>query len=614
MYIVLHVFYLLSSKEAQKYRKHTDLQNLTGKSYRLIVFVNFEAFMSINRGIFLLIICYSTITNSMAQGAYLSVNADYQHWIDRYEVKSGRVYPQLFTSVKPYRRQAVVQMIDSMEADGLFLSSVDHFNARFIRNDSWEWAGIDGNESERPLFKHFYRVKSDFYHVDKPELDLHVNPVIYFGLGSDNQRDDLLFFNTRGIELRGMIDKKVGFYTYLSENQARLPFYTEYFAEDASNRNMVVPGEGLWKRFKGDGVDFLQARGYITFDPTKSINLQLGHDQFFTGNGYRSLIFSNFAPPAFFVKADVKVWKFNYRWMIRQHVADIISNRGGATNANKDRYPENFFAYHHLSLNIGKKFNIGLFESVIFSPRDTSSSKSFELGYLNPLIFYRAVEHQNGSADNILLGMDFKWNFIKHFSFYGQIVLDEFVLSNALEGNGWGGNKFAYQAGLKYVDVLGVNNLDLQVETNIVRPYTYAYSRQYGSYTHYRQALAHPMGANFYEFVGVVRYQPLPKLNLVGKSFFIRTGRDDETTNWGGNLMRLNAPRTNTFGNTIAQGVRNDILLIDFTASYHLKHNLFVDLRYILRDSKSEVAAFNNKTNISSVALRWNIAQRSYDF
>jgi hypothetical protein len=194
------------------------------------------------------------------------------------------------------------------------------------------------------------------------------------------------------------------------------------------------------------------------------------------------------------------------------------------------------------------------------------------------------------------------------------LFLAEFVLNNVLEGNGWGGNKFAYQAGLKYVDVLGVSNLDLQVETNIVRPYTYAYSRQYGSYSHYRQALAHPLGANFYEFIGIVRYQPLPKLNLIGKSFFIQTGRDDATTNWGSNILVLNAPRTNTFGNTIAQGVRNNINLIDFTASYHLKHNLFVEVRYINRNSKSDEPAFNNKTNISSLALRWNIAQRSYDF
>lgn len=590
------------------------MQNLIIKSSGPGLFLNFGAFMSISRPFFLLFIVSAFSLEALAQSAYLSVNGDYHHWIDRYEIKSGKIYPHVFTSVKPYRRQSVIQMLDSMEQDGLFQSGADKFNLQFIRNDSWEWAGKSDNESQKPIFKHFYRVKSDFYHVEKEEFDLHVNPVIYFMAGSDDFREDPLYINTRGVELRGMVDGKIGFYSFLSENQARLPYYTEYYAEGGNRLNMVVPGEGLWKRFKGDGVDFLQARGYITFDPTKSINLQLGHDRFFTGNGYRSLILSDFAPPAFFVKSDVKVWKFNYRWMIQQHIADAYSNRTGSIARGKERYPEKYFAYHHLSLNLGKRLNIGLFEAVVFSPRDSLNSTTFEMGYLNPIIFFRAVEHNNGSADNIMLGLDMKWNFAKGFSFYGQWVLDEFVLENALERNGWWANKFAYQAGIKAVDVAGISNLDLQAETNIVRPYTYSHTVGYAHFSHFRQPLTHPMGANFYEMIGILRYQPLPRLNIVAKGFAIRTGRDEPGRNWGGNILKEGRTRPMPFGNTIAQGIRNDIYTVDVTASYHLKHNLFFDLRYIMRDSRSDAAAFNNKTNISSVAIRWNIAQRSYDF
>jgi hypothetical protein len=45
-----------------------------------------------------------------------------------------------------------------------------------------------------------------------------------------------------------------------------------------------------------------------------------------------------------------------------------------------------------------------------------------------------------------------------------------------------------------------------------------------------------------------------------------------------------------------------------------LKHNVFIDATYILRDSRSPVDAYNTKTTITSVALRWNIAQRHYEF
>mgnify|MGYP006208617631 CR=1 FL=1 len=203
-------------------------------------------------------------------------------------------------------------------------------------------------------------------------------------------------------------------------------------------------------------MDFLQARGYITFEATKSINLQFGHDRFFIGNGYRSLILSDFAPPSLFLKGNVKVWKLNYLFLLNQMTADNRIPRGTGDQG----YPNKFVALHHLSLNIGSKLNIGVFESVVFSPDDSLNTDHFRLEYLNPIIFYRAIEQQNGSSDNVMLGFDFKYNAARHLSFYGQFVLDEFVIDNIRAGNGWWANKFAVQAGGKYIDAFGVSNLD----------------------------------------------------------------------------------------------------------------------------------------------------------
>src|SRR5690606_8607867 len=229
----------------------------------------------------------------------------------------------------------------------------------------------------------------------------------------------------------------------------------------------VVPHEGFWKRYKdGAGVDFLQARGYIAFQATKHIDFQFGHDRFFIGNGYRSLIFSDYAPPALFLKGNVKVWKLNYLFLLNQMTADRVRAGGGG-------YPNKFVALHHLSMNIGSKFNLGVFESVIFSPDDPSGVDNFRLEYLNPIIFYRAIEQQNGSSDNVMLGFDFKWNALRKLSFYGQFLLDEFVIDHIREGDGWWANKFGVQLGGKYVDAFAVPNLDLQAELNMVRPYTY---------------------------------------------------------------------------------------------------------------------------------------------
>ncbi|MEQ9591108.1 MAG: hypothetical protein RLN86_00840 [Cyclobacteriaceae bacterium] len=545
----------------------------------------------------------------LAQSTNAPLNDDYYHWIDRYEIKAGRIAPEIFTGVKPYKRDALVAFIDSVDRkDNVFTSKSDQFNKTYLRNDSWEWSRSGESDSRKPILKHLYKKKSDLVHADLPEFDIHVNPVLYFEYGADSRQDEPLFINTRGVEIRGMIDRKVGFYTYLTDNQARLPFYVQ----QGIAQNPVIPHEGFWKDFKSNGVDFFQARAYIDFSLSKHIYMQFGHDRTFIGNGYRSLIFSDYSPPSLFLRTNVKVWKLNYLFQLNRVTADAFGSTGGSSSSGK--YPQKFMAFHQASFNIGKKFNLGVFESVVFSAEDSVSGGGFDIGYLNPVIFYRAIEQQFGSSDNVIVGLDFKWNAAKRLSFYGQLVIDEFLLDRVKEGNGWWANKFAFQTGLKYIDVGGIQNLDLQLETNIVRPYTYSHNTQFGSYSNYRQSNAHPLGANFTEAIAIVRYQPKPRLNLTAKAFYAKIGRDTVGVNWGSDMLKGNQTREQDFDNKIGQGISNEISYLDLNASFMLRHNLFIDLRQVLRLSKSPVSVFDSNTSITSLALRLNIARRQYDF
>lgn len=545
------------------------------------------------------------------QSTNATLNEDYYHWVTRYEIKAGRVASEVFTAVRPFQRKAIVAFIDSLEKkDHVFTSRADQFNYQYLRNDSWEWSQAESNTSAKPFWKGLYKKKSDLGYVSEPDFDFHVSPVLYVGLGRDSRLPETMGINTRGIEMRGMIDKKIGFYTFFTDNQMILPAYV--YGALTLNNTFVVPHEGFWKTFKQHGVDFFQARGYIDFNVSKHVYVQFGNDRTFIGNGFRSLIFSDYSPPNLFLRANARVWKLNYLFQINRLTADALGTPGGST-ANRN-YPIKFMAFHHLSMNIGKKFNLGVFESVIFAPNDTINKNTFQLNYLNPIIFYRAIEQQGGSPDNVLLGTDFKWNARKNISFYGQVVIDEFVLQQLKSGKGWWGNKFALQGGLKYIDAFNVPNLDIQLEANAVRPYTYSHDSQYSNYSNYNQPLAHPLGANFYEGVVIVRYQPLPKLNLIAKSFYTKIGRDTTNVNWGSNILKNNSSHQMDYGNKIGQGVKNTIAFLDLTASYMVRHNVFIDLKMIIRHSSSPVALYNTNSTITSLSLRWNIPQRTYDF
>ena len=59
--------------------------------------------------------------------------------------------------------------------------------------------------------------------------------------------------------------------------------------------------------------DYFDARGYITFNATKYIDIQFGYDKNFIGNGYRSLFLSDCGNSYLFLKLNTRIWKFNYQ-------------------------------------------------------------------------------------------------------------------------------------------------------------------------------------------------------------------------------------------------------------------------------------------------------------
>ena len=567
------------------------------------------------------------------QGAlYVPLDPNTYRLLDRYAIKYGPDSLQdPHTSVRPYTRAAAAHLGerlllgDSLTYSQGSLSRADRFNAQYLLKDSWMYSALGDslNESKRPVLTYFYRDQTDLYHVQTKDFTFRLNPVLLLQGGKDggtSSLSGLRYVNTRGITFEGTIDQRLGFYGFLTDNQEAVPGWVQL----RTRRDGAVPHEGYWKDFKvvgGSAYDFFTARGGITYAATKHINVQLAHDRNFIGNGYRSLILSDYSAPYFFLKLNTRVWKFNY-----QNIFAELTARRSVSGADS-LYPKKYLALHHLSFDVTNNFNIGVFESEVSGGR----GRGLELQYLNPIIFYRAIEQNVGSTDNALLGLDFKWNIKHRAQLYGQLVLDEFKLSEILAGNGWWANKQAFQLGGKLLDVAGVRNLDLQLEFNYIRPFTYQHESEYTNYQHYQQPLAHPMGANLSEILGVLSYQPLPRLNLVAKAFYTVQGldagysADGRVANYGSNpLLSYNTRPLNAAGNMIDYGYRvgtgdkSRLVHADFTATYQPRLNLFLDATLIARHQTVDVPTYYGTRSgnevYASLAVRWNIAQRLHEF
>jgi len=573
-----------------------------------------------------LTVCFFLIAGLVySQSTFLPRGTRQDIILERLEIKAQKDSLLNFSKLQPFSRKFIAEAAEKYygkakviqgageipvgwEGDTVAvaadLTGTDIYNLRSLLLNNNEWIKQENfpSASKKPLGR-FYRTPANLYEVHIKDFDLVINPVIQFQLSKEKNNDESLFLNTRGLSLRGQIAQKVGFAAYLTDNQERDPLYVQGW----ENKFMSVPGAGYYKNFKNTGFDYFDARGYITFTAAKYIGISFGYDRNFIGNGYRSLFLSDFSQNHLFLKLNTRIWKFNYQNLFME--LQQTEPRGPDRLLRKK-----YAALHHLDVNLTRSINVGLFEGVVFG-----RSNHFEFGYLVPVIFYRSIEQQNGSYDNSVAGIDFKANALKRLQFYGQFLLDEFNLKQIKDGNGWWANKWGLQLGAKYIDAFTIKNLDLQLEFNTVRPFTYSHRDSVANYTHYNQPLAHPLGANFKELIGIARYQPAPKWLLVGKLMGWKQGLDsnNSTRSFGSNIFLPNVPpyRIGDYGYKTGSGVNAKTVMVSLLVSYELKENLFVEASALYRKfDKADNTPSSSSTTVFSFGVRWNAFRREFDF
>ena len=554
-------------------------------------------FLSIMVGIF------GSNQNILAQHTYIPNGGISQHILDRLEIKSGELNNDYFQSTgKSYRRKAIANYIDSFKVGKVGLSSVDYFNMDYLITDNFEWSKREIGSNKRGIFNTFYKKKAAFYNASVTDFNLVVNPVFYYQVSTDKWNGQNALINNRGVEIRGNVGDKIGFYTSVSDEILKPHSWVgDYYIRDTTLMyTNFVKGYGTY-------FGYFLSNAYVTGSLNKYMDLQFGHYRNFIGDGYRSFIMGDMHPEYLSMRLNTRIWKMNYT-NIWAELRDPIAGSYVIQ-------PRHYMATHHLGLNLGKNFNIGLFETILFQRDSGHASGGFEPNYLNPVIFFKSVENGLNSTDKAIIGMNYKYNFLSQFSLYGQVVISEFVLGKLLNNQGWMHNKYSVQTGIKYIDVGGINNLDMQAEYNFARPFQYTSYNAAQSFSNFRQFMGHPLGANFHEMVGIMRYQPSNRLHIMAKLILAKYGNDTNGSNFGKDpRLSYRTHSSQEYGNFIGQGVATTLLMGDVTASFMAYHNLFLDVKVGYRRTQADLKQFNLETTYFTCGIRLNINQRNYDF
>lgn len=435
--------------------------------------------------------------------------------------------------------------------------------------------------------------------------------------GKDFDADIDTYNNTRLVYTQGSVGKQLSFFGVIYESQGRFADYFNTYAEsikpDGGNP-AIIPGQGIAKSFKSDSYDYPIATGHISYTPSKYFNIQLGHGKTFLGDGYRSLLTSDNASSYPFFKINTTFWKLKYTntWMSLRDVRPEVTEDGS--------FRTKYIANHYLSYNITKRLNIGLFESVIWQ---NDNGRGFDVNYLNPIIFYRAIEFSTGSrGGNALIGISGKYKVNDRVNAYAQFIIDEFSSGDVFGGKGSYKNKTGYQLGLKYYDAFGLKNLYLQTEYNRVRPYTYSHNTIVLNYGHNNQSMAHTLGANFSEFIAIARYQ---KGRIYGDAKFIVAKRGfefntpEDSSFYGSSIYGNEDDRIATDGNEVAQGNTTDFFHAEVQAGYVINPttNLKIYGSFIFRNFDPKVdteTVFKTQTSWVNFGIRTDLFNWYYDF
>lgn len=386
-----------------------------------------------------------------------------------------------------------------IERYGIPIQKGVHYGFKPVLSHAVDVHGVDGIGPDTSQY--YYWITSKLYsehliQLRKPDFQLDVDPLFDFAYGRQFTAaggGDVhnLYSNTRGFSLSAKIGKHVYAHTDFRENQARFPNYINHFVDSLG----VVPGSGRVKEFKGDAYDFSMAGAYVGIEAADWLSINFGHGKQFVGDGYRSLLLSDNAFNYPYASYILRFGKES-RWQYRYNIA-LMQNldRLPAGDTPESIFKRKYMSYSYLSYKPVPRFEIGLYESVIWKGHDdTTGTEPFNFTALNPIpLVNTGVYGFDNAGANPLLGLNLAWQPLDFVRIYGQLMLDD-----------PGSAQYGYQAGFKMYKLL--SRIDLRLEYNEVLAGAYAAEVPLQGYTNSNQPLVHPYGAGFRELNAEVNY------------------------------------------------------------------------------------------------------------
>ncbi len=323
--------------------------------------------------------------------------------------------------------------------------------------------------------------------------------------------DSNYYFLHYGWNLQGRIGEKLYFFSAM---------WTGHFSEAAE---YVKEHSGLidsWTKQPDDTVYLDNIRGKLLYSD-KYLEAALGRGRYETGSNIGgSIILADACNDYGYLSLELKLGDFSFSVLNASLVADSVSVSQSDNYADYNYSENKYLTIHDLSWRPTKKLHLFVGEEVIYG------GHSIELSYLLPVNFIRAVEHNLGDKDNVMIYGGWEWQYSQNCLNYSNLLLDELRKSEIF--GDWWGNKYAMQFG--NVFYLSENKDKIAVEFTAVRPWLYTHKSIFTKYSHDNRGLGFPEGSNLIQAAVEIDLHLTKSLKLDCLIAFIRQG--ETGNNW----------------------------------------------------------------------------------
>ncbi len=429
--------------------------------------------------------------------------------------------------------------------------------------------------------------------IYRPYYSFYADILPNFEIGRDFSLKQSTYTSSLGIQLGGSIGKKINYYFSWYENQAILPNYLTTYI----NQVGIVPGQASAIRIESNIYRWSYVTGLVSYTPNKYLNISAGIDKTFIGDGYRSLLLSDYSSPYPFLKLTGTLGNVRYMVMYTYMNDPAFTSQYGI-----DR--KKFGVFHYLDWSISKRVSLGFFENIMgFFTDDNGAKRPFDLNYLNPIVFMKTINNASDNPDKSLLGLNSKYKITDDFTIYGQFALNDFRSMNFFSSNGAYDNKYGWQLGAKGTNLFKISGLDFLLETNNVKPYTYQARSAIENYSSNGEPLAHPWGANFREALGLLKYS-IGKWNFKTEFVYGQYGLDSNAVNNGKDVFKIYNQYAKEYGNFTGQGISTNLVYIESKVTYLInpKTNLRIEFKGIYRRESNSL--FNDNLKFLSFGIK----------